>query len=102
MAGSLTLALTILAADPSPLPDEPPIDPSRVTPGILGFIAFAFLIVAVVLLYRSMRKQMKKISPDLPPGPEDRRLAADRHYTEEAEQRGERDAASRGDAPGAG
>ena len=35
---------------PSPLPEEPPIDPSRVTPGMLALISFVFLIIAIVLL----------------------------------------------------
>lgn len=73
---------------PSPLPEEPPIDPSRVTPGLLGFISFAFLVIAVVLLYRSMRKQMAKVNPDLPDGPGDRERRADAEMTEDAEERG--------------
>lgn len=76
---------------PSPLPDEPPIDPSRITPGLLGLASFLFLIVAVVLLYRSMRKQMSKVDPDLPEGPGDRERAEDARLTEEAEKRGEAD-----------
>jgi len=70
---------------PSPLPEEPPIDPSRVTPGLLGLISFIFLVVAIVLLYRSMRKQMAKVDPNLPQGPGDAERAADEHFTEEAE-----------------
>ena len=35
---------------PSPLPEEPPIDPSLVTPGLLGLISFLFLVIAIVLL----------------------------------------------------
>jgi hypothetical protein len=30
-----------------------------------------FLIIAVVVLYRSMRRQMAKVSPDLPSGRDD-------------------------------
>lgn len=73
---------------PGPLPEEPPIDPSRVTPGLLGFIAFAFLVIAIVLLYRSMRKQMAKVDPTLPDGPGDAERAMDADLTEEAEERG--------------
>lgn len=65
------------AADPSPLPDEPPIDPSRVTPGLLGGVAFVFLIVAVAFLYRSMRKQMKRVDSKLPEVDNPRRLGFD-------------------------
>ena len=73
---------------PSPLPEEPPIDPSRITPGLLGGLSFIFLIIAIVLLYRSMRKQMSRVHPDLPRGPGDRERAADEQMTEEAEERG--------------
>ena len=73
---------------PSPLPEEPPIDPSRVTPGMLALISFVFLIIAIVLLYRSMRKQIAKVDPDLPYGPGVDERAADDRFTEEAEERG--------------
>jgi hypothetical protein len=74
---------------PSPLPEEPPIDPSRVTPGLLGFISFVFLVVAVVLLYRSMRKQMSKVNPDLPSGPGDRERWAERQAQQDEAQQDE-------------
>lgn len=73
---------------PSPLPEEPPIDPSRVTPGLLALISFAFLVIAIVLLYRSMRKQIAKVDPNLPEGPGDAERVADARFTEEAEERG--------------
>jgi hypothetical protein len=38
-----------------------------VTPGILGFLVFAALAVALVFLIKSMNKQFRKITP--PPGP---------------------------------
>ena len=60
---------TVWAADPSPLPEQPPIDPALVTPGLLGLAAFLFLIVAVALLYRSMRNQLRKVDPQLPQDP---------------------------------
>jgi hypothetical protein len=49
----------LLAASPSPAPE--PIDPARVTPGVLGFLAILFLAVSVFLLWRSMNKQIRKI-----------------------------------------
>jgi hypothetical protein len=73
---------------PSPLPSEPPIDPSRVTPGLLALVSFVFLIIAIVLLYRSMRKQIARVDPNLPAGPGDAERAADERFTEEAEERG--------------
>lgn len=33
-------------------------------PGVAGFLVFVFLILAVVFLYRSMRKQLKRIDFD--------------------------------------
>ena len=57
------------ATIPSPLPEQPPIDPSLVTPGLLGLAAFLFLVIAVALLYRSMRNQLKKVDPELPEEP---------------------------------
>ena len=73
---------------PSPLPSEPPIDPSRVTPGLLALVSFVFLIIAIALLYRSMRKQIARVDPNLPEGPGDDERAADERFTEEAEERG--------------
>lgn len=88
--GTLVLAVaTWLDESPSPSPSPPPIDPSRVTPGLLGFLSIVFLGIAVVLLYRSMRKQMGKVDPNLPMGPGDRERAEDERLTEEAEKRGE-------------
>ncbi|MFM1965422.1 MAG: hypothetical protein RL134_1147 [Actinomycetota bacterium] len=80
---------------PSPLPEEPPIDPSRVTPGLLALVSFVFLVVAIVLLYRSMRKQIGKVDPNLPDGPGDAERAADARYTEEAEERGAQESGTR-------
>lgn len=84
----LSAVLWAESADPSPLPENPPIDPSRVTPGLLGFLSFIFLVVAVVLLYRSLRKQMSKVDPNLPAGPGDRERAYDADLTEQAEEAG--------------
>ena len=89
---SLALAAVLRLADtpsPSPSPVEPPIDPERVTPGILGLVSFLFLVIAVFLLYKSMRKQMSKVDPNLPMGPGDEERAEDAQLTAEAERRGE-------------
>jgi len=37
---------------------------AQVTPGLLGFLVVAGMGVAVFFLFRSMNKQLKKISPD--------------------------------------
>ena len=47
---------------PTPVPTDLAIDPNRVTPGLFGFLAFVFLILAVVVLYFSMRKQLSKVN----------------------------------------
>lgn len=60
-----------------------------------GPIAGLFVLalgIALFFLFRSMNKQMKKISPDLPEGPDDRLQAEDRRLTEEAVERGEDEA----------
>jgi hypothetical protein len=92
MMDVMTSLLAVLLLEetplPSPLPEEPPIDPSRVTPGMLALVSFIFLVVAIVLLYRSMRKQIAKVDPNLPDGPGDAERAADERMTEEAEERG--------------
>ena len=41
---------------------------SMVTPGILGFLVFAALAVALVFLLKSMNKQFRKITPKPEPG----------------------------------
>lgn len=57
----------LAAGDPNPTPSgalltpPPDIDPNSVTPGMWGFIAFLFLIVVAILLYFSLRKQLKKV-----------------------------------------
>ena len=88
MAAFLGALLAEESPLPSPLPSEPPIDPSRVTPGLLALVSVLFLATAIVLLSRSMRKQMAKVNPDLPEGPGDAERAEDARLTEEAEERG--------------
>lgn len=98
MVDVITLLGTLLLNEtplPSPLPEEPPIDPSRVTPGMLGLVSFVFLVIAVVLLYRSLRKQISKVDPGLPDGPGDAERAMDEQITEQAEERGADDPPSR-------
>jgi hypothetical protein len=49
--------VTLLAASSSSVA-------SQVTPGLLGFLVVAGLGLAVYFLFRSLNKQLKKISPD--------------------------------------
>lgn len=51
-----------------PLASTPP-DPAKVTPGIGALVVFIFLLVAGYFLFRSLRKQLKRVdfpepSPD--------------------------------------
>lgn len=57
-----------------------------------GPVAGLFVLVlgiGVFLLWRSMTKQLKRISPDLPAGRDDRLRARDRSRTQEAVEEGE-------------
>lgn len=57
-----------------------------------GPIAMLFVIllgVAVFIIWKSLKKQMGRINPDLPMGADDRRRAADAEATAEAVERGE-------------
>jgi hypothetical protein len=57
------LLVLLASRAPSPSP-SPAVDPDRVTPGYLGFLAVLFMAGAVVLLIRSMNKQMKRVDFD--------------------------------------
>lgn len=51
---------------------------TSVGPGLLGFLVMAFLVGALFLLYRSMRKQMRKVDFD-PEGVTDEQRMRHRH-----------------------
>jgi len=62
--------------------------------GRAGPIAGAFVLVlgiALFLLFRSMSKQLKKVSPDLPMGKDDLEQAQDRAIVQQALDAGERE-----------
>ncbi|MFF9086874.1 hypothetical protein ACF1BE_10745 [Streptomyces sp. NPDC014991] len=63
MSASVSLAVTHLV----PLAKE--VDENKVTPGVLGFIVFAVMALAVWGLMKSMSKHMRKVdfqeSPDV-------------------------------------
>ncbi|WP_051470352.1 hypothetical protein [Arthrobacter sp. 35/47] len=48
-----------------PPPDEgqlrPGLDPSQVTPGLLGFLMTLFMVIAVILLMRSMAGRVRRV-----------------------------------------
>lgn len=64
---------------------------SQVIDGGLQIVGVLVLVLglAVFLLWKSMNRQIKKISSDLPEGPQDERIAEDEQFTEEAVIRGE-------------
>ncbi|MFF6993513.1 hypothetical protein ACFY93_00905 [Streptomyces sp. NPDC008313] len=64
MSASASLATTYLV----PLAKE--VDENKVTPGVLGFIVFAVMALAVWGLMKSMSKQMRKV--DFEEAPDDR------------------------------
>lgn len=66
MTATSTLALTH-ASPVFELAKE--VDDNKVTPGVLGFIVFAVIGVAVWMLMKSMNKHMKKV--DFDEGPAD-------------------------------
>lgn len=45
--------------------------------------------IAMFFLWKSLNKQMKRIDPDLPAGPDGREQALDRALTQEAVERGQ-------------
>ena len=60
----MTVSALLAAVAPSPSTTPAEIDPSRVTPGALGFLAIVFMAVAIFFLWKSMSKQLKKIDFD--------------------------------------
>ncbi|MDX2675486.1 MULTISPECIES: hypothetical protein [unclassified Streptomyces] len=65
MSASVSLAMTHLV----PLAKE--VDENKVTPGVLGFIVFAAMAVAVWGLMKSMSKHMGKVDFKEPASPEE-------------------------------
>ncbi len=68
---SAVSAALLVATAPTPSPSPTPvlIDPTRVTPGVLGLAALVFLAIAVFVIWKSMNKQLKRIDfdEDAPP-----------------------------------
>jgi len=65
--GYSLFTVVVGAGDPNPTPSGglesivPVLDPNIVTPGMWGFISFVALILAGVILYFSLRKQLKRV-----------------------------------------
>ncbi|WP_189150295.1 hypothetical protein [Streptomyces lacrimifluminis] len=64
MSASASLAMTHL------VPFAAEVDEDKVTPGVLGFIVFAVMALAVWALMKSMNKQMGRIDFKEAPDPE--------------------------------
>ncbi|MFI8530502.1 hypothetical protein ACIGMX_09655 [Streptomyces aquilus] len=64
MSASVSLAMTHLA----PLAKE--VDENKVTPGVLGFIVFAVMALAVWGLMKSMSRRLGKVDFEETPDPE--------------------------------
>ncbi|WP_207771342.1 hypothetical protein [Arthrobacter sp. Bz4] len=55
-----------LASTVSPVPDQedglrPGLDPSQVTPGLLGFVFTLLMVIAVIFLIRDMSKRIRRV-----------------------------------------
>jgi hypothetical protein len=99
MITSTALLLSAAAARPAGVTDP---DLQKTLIDNAGPIAMAFIValgIAMFFLFRSMSRQIKKISPDLPAGPDDTAQAYDRELTQQAIERGRIEARGT-DAPG--
>ncbi|MBK9739692.1 MAG: hypothetical protein IPO93_09270 [Actinobacteria bacterium] len=88
MLGPTTVLLASVVLDTT---DEQQTEISRLIDDA-GPIAGLFVLVlgiALFLLWRSMSKQLKRIDPALPAGPDEREQQFDAELTERAVQRGE-------------
>ena len=59
-------SLLNLAANVTPTPGDDPslrpgLDPTQVTPGLLGFLATLFLVIAVIFLIRDMTRRIRRV-----------------------------------------
>ncbi|WP_369273097.1 hypothetical protein AB5J55_26920 [Streptomyces sp. R11] len=81
MSASASLAMTQLAT----LAKE--VDEDKVTPGVLGFIVFAVMALAVWALMKSMNRHMSKVDFAESPAPKTEGSAADAEATGPAKPR---------------
>jgi hypothetical protein len=59
IAAFVDAGLVATAATPTPTP-TPPVNPELVTPGTVGFIATAFVAIAVILLVWDMMRRIRR------------------------------------------
>ena len=79
------LAVAVLAADDQQSQMAKLIDDAGPIAGLFVLV----LLIAMFFLWRSLNKQIKRIDPTLPEGPDDQQQALDRQLTEDAVKRGE-------------
>ncbi|MBD3942369.1 hypothetical protein IF188_11730 [Microbacterium sp. NEAU-LLC] len=61
IAAFVSTALVGAAASPTPTPSPTaPVDPDLVTPGVVGFLATAFVAIAVILLVWDMMRRIRR------------------------------------------
>ncbi|MEO5316036.1 hypothetical protein PV772_18285 [Pseudarthrobacter sp. CC12] len=64
-AAAFTQGLAFFTATPSPSPGEnglrPGLSADQVTPGLLGFVMTAFMVIAVVALMVSMTRRIRRV-----------------------------------------
>ncbi|MGR3934848.1 hypothetical protein [Streptomyces sp. BRA346] len=87
MSATSTLAMTHLV----PLAAKD-LDENKVTPGLLGFVVFALIGVAVWLLMKSMNKHMNKVDFEEEPQPGEARATASPKGAPSPKAKGERTA----------
>lgn len=84
MTATVAVLATVLAETTDPDEQKELISSALPIAGLFVLV----LLVAVFFLWRSMNRQMGKIDPSLPEGPDDKQQALDRRLTQEAEERG--------------
>ena len=61
MFSLLNLAATVTPAPGDDASLRPGLDPTQVTPGLLGFLATLFLVIAVIFLIRDMTRRIRRV-----------------------------------------
>ena len=79
------LAVAVLAADDQQSQMAKLIDDAGPIAGLFVLV----LLIAMFFLWRSLNKQIKRIDPTLPEGPDDQQQTLDRQLTDDAVKRGE-------------
>lgn len=57
----MTLAVTVTPTPGDDASLRPGLDPAQVTPGLLGFLATLFLVIAIIFLIRDMSRRIRRV-----------------------------------------